>query len=168
MLFVNKGSEVENELFLMSLMGQAQHAIRIVEEVPQKLTKQQGLLLLGNYEWIKSLIKLPTQHIYVLASAIEQDQTLPRGVKFCDTPALYSSVWSDVIYAYQQNPVAMSYQRLLAFGGDAWQISQQYLQAPNLSSLEFQGRTGLIQISGHQIQRLPHCYENTKKGLKVL
>ena len=144
------------------------HAIRIVEEVPQKLTKQQGLLLLGQHEWIKSLIKLPTQHIYVLANAIEQDQTMPQGVKFCDAPALYSSVWPDLIHAYQQNPVAMSYQRLLAFGGDAWQISQQYLQAPHLSSLEFQGRTGLIQMSDHQIHRMPHCYENTHKGLKVL
>ena len=163
-----QGSEAESELFLMSLMGQTQHAIRIVEEVPQKLTKQQGLLLLGQHEWINSLIKLPTQHIYVLANAIEQDQTIPQGVKFCDAPALYSSVWPDLIHAYQQNPVAMSYQRLLALGGDAWQISQQYLQAPHLSSLEFQGRTGLIQMSDHQIHRVPHCYENTQQGLKVL
>jgi outer membrane PBP1 activator LpoA protein len=72
--------------------------------------------LLGQHEWIKRLIKLPTQHIYVLANAIEQDQTIPQGVKFCDAPALYSSVWPDLIHAYQQNPVAMSYQRLLAFG----------------------------------------------------
>ena len=93
---------------------------------------------------------------------------MPRGVRFCDAPALYSRVWPDLIHAYQQNPVAISYQRLLALGGDAWQISQQYLQAPHLSSLEFQGRTGLIQMSGHQIHRVPHCYENTQKGLKVL
>ncbi|OTG69199.1 hypothetical protein B9T25_00970 [Acinetobacter sp. ANC 4470] len=47
-------------------------------------------------------------------------------------------------------------------------IKQFYLQASYLKHIEFQGRTGLIQISGHQIYCMPHCYENTEKGLKVL
>jgi len=92
----------------------------------------------------------------------------PKGARFCDAPALYDLGWSDVIKAYQHNPVSMPYQRLLAFGGDTWHIAQQYLDEPNLKSIEFEGRTGLIKISNNHIQRIPHCYENTRKGIKTL
>ncbi|WP_407307627.1 hypothetical protein [Acinetobacter sp.] len=62
----------------------------------------------------------------------------------------------------------MPYQRLLAFDGDAWHIAQQYLDVPNLKSVEFQGRIGLIQISNNHIQGIPHCFESTQKGIKSL
>ncbi len=103
-----------------------------------------------------------------MANAIEADQPVPMGVKFCDAPALYDAKWSDVMRAYEQNPVAMPYQRLMAFGGDAWHIAKQYLQEPKLKSIEFQGRTGLIKISDNQIHRIPHCYQRTKKGIEPI
>jgi outer membrane PBP1 activator LpoA protein len=167
-VFRQAGTEVDSELFLMSLVSQIDYPLTLVEEIPEKLNKQSSLLLLGNNEWLNSLAKLPSKNVYVLANAIEQHQPIPQGARFCDAPALYDLGWSDVIKAYQHNPVSMPYQRLLAFGGDTWHIAQQYLAEPNLKSIEFEGRTGLIKISNNHIQRIPHCYENTRKGIKSL
>ncbi|MFD1437670.1 penicillin-binding protein activator [Acinetobacter terrae] len=167
-VFRQPGTEVDSELFLMSLVSQIDYPLILVEEIPEKLNKQSSLLLLGNNEWLNSLAKLPSKNVYVLANAIEQHQPIPKGARFCDAPALYDPGWSDVIKAYQHNPVSMPYQRLLAFGGDTWHIAQQYLDEPNLKSIEFEGRTGLIKISNNHIQRIPHCYENTRKGIKSL
>ena len=167
-IFRQAGTEVDSELFLMSLVSQIDYPLTIVEEIPEKLNKQSSLLLLGSNEWLNSLAKLPNKNVYVLANAIEQHQPIPKGARFCDAPALYDLGWSDVIKAYQHNPVSMPYQRLLAFGGDTWHIAQQYLDEPNLKSIEFEGRTGLIKISNNHIQCIPHCYENTRKGIKTL
>ncbi|NNH37133.1 penicillin-binding protein activator [Acinetobacter terrae] len=167
-VFRQAGTEVDSELFLMSLVSQMDYPLTLVEEIPEKLNKQSSLLLLGNNEWLNSLAKLPNKNVYILANAIEQQQPIPKGARFCDAPALYDLGWSDVIKAYQHNPVSMPYQRLLAFGGDTWHIAQQYLDEPNLKSIEFEGRTGLIKISNNHIQRIPHCYENTRKGIKTL
>lgn len=163
-----KDSETDNELFLISLLTETNYPLNLIEEIPKKLNKHTGLLLLGNNAWLNKLPKLPHKNIYILPNAIEQDQVLPVGVKFCDAPALYESEWPDVIQAAQANAASMAYQRLIAFGGDAWHIASQYLAEPNLKSMQFQGRTGLIQVNNNQIQRIPHCYENTKKGIKGL
>lgn len=163
-----KDSETDNELFLISLLTETNYPLNLIEEIPKKLNKHTGLLLLGNNAWLNKLPKLPHKNIYILPNAIEQDQVLPVGVKFCDAPALYESEWPDVIQAAQANAASMAYQRLIAFGGDAWHIASQYLAEPNLKSMQFQGRTGLIQVNNNQIQRIPHCYKNTKKGIKGL
>lgn len=163
-----KDSETDNELFLISLLTETNYPLNLIEEIPKKLNKHTGLLLLGNNAWLNKLPKLPHKNIYILPNAIEQDQVLPVGVKFCDAPALYESEWPDVIQAAQANAASMAYQRLIAFGGDAWHIVSQYLAEPNLKSMQFQGRTGLIQVNNNQIQRIPHCYEHTKKGIKGL
>ena len=167
-VFRQLGTEVDSELFLMSLVSQMDYPLTVVEEIPKKLNKQSSLLLLGNNEWLNSLAKLPDKNVYVLANAIEQHQAIPKGARFCDAPALYDPGWSEVIKAYQHNPVPMPYQRLLAFGNDTWHIAQQYLDEPNLKSIEFEGCTGLIKISNNHIQRIPQCYENTRKGIKTL
>ena len=167
-VFRQPGTEVDSELFLMSLVSQMDYPLTVVEEIPKKLNKQSSLLLLGNNEWLNSLAKLPDKNVYVLANAIEQHQAIPKGARFCDAPALYDPGWSEVIKAYQHNPVPMPYQRLLAFGNDTWHIAQQYLDEPNLKSIEFEGCTGLIKISNNHIQRIPQCYENTRKGIKTL
>ncbi|MFH7767430.1 penicillin-binding protein activator [Acinetobacter sp. BSP-28] len=163
-----KDSDIDNELFLISLLTQTDYPLNLIEEAPKKLNKHTGLLLLGNNAWLNQLTKLPHKNIYILPNAIEQDQILPVGGKFCDAPALYGSEWPDVTQATQPNTVSMAYQRLIAFGGDAWHIASQYLAEPNLKSMQFQGRTGLVQISHNQIRRIPHCFENTKKGIRVL
>ena len=131
-IFRQPGTEQDSEIFLMSLLSQTDYSLTVINEIPKKWDKQRGLLLLGNNEWINSLAKLPKKNVYILSNAIEQHQQIPKGVKFCDVPALYSLAWPDVIKAYQQKPVSMPYQRLLAFGGDAWHIAQQYLDEPNL------------------------------------
>ena len=161
-------SEIDNELFLISLLTQTDYPLNLIEQAPKKLNKHTGLLLLGNNAWLNQLAKLPHKNLYILANAIEQDQLLPLGVKFCDAPALYEAEWPDVLQASQQNDVSMAYQRLIAFGGDAWDIASQYLADPHLKTMQFQGRTGLIQINNNQIHRIPHCYENTKNGIRAL
>lgn len=161
-----KDSETDNELFLISLLTETNYPLNLIEEIPKKLNKHTGLLLLGNNAWLNKLPKLPHKNIYILPNTIEQDQVLPVGVKFCDAPALYESEWPDVVQAAQANAASMAYQRLIAFGGDAWHIASQYLAEPNLKSMQFQGRTGLIQVNNNQIQRIPHCYKHTKKGIK--
>lgn len=162
------GTEVENELFLMSLMGQFKHPVTIIETLPKKLDKKTGVLLLGNNTWLNAQEKLPPERLYILANAVEQEQNLPQGIKFCDAPALYGMLWPDVVQAYQKNPVGMPYQRLLAFGGDAWQITQRSIEHSEVGDFEFQGRTGFIQISANQIKRMPRCYAHTQKGLRTL
>ena len=162
------GMQGANELFLKSLMAQAHYPVSVIDEMPQKFSAKSGVLLLGNNAWVNSHTNLPNENIYVLPNAIEELQSIPQGVKFCDTPALYLVSWADVVKAYQQSPVSMPYQRLLAFGGDAWHITQQYLNQPDVKDVEFQGQTGWIKINNNQIRRVPQCYQNTKKGLKVL
>lgn len=163
-----KDAEIDNELFLISLLTQTNYRLNLIEEAPKKLNKHTGLLLLGNNAWLNKLPQLPHKNIYILANAVEQGQTLPVGVKFCDAPALYGSEWPDVIQSVQANAIPIAYQRLIAFGGDAWHIASQYLAEPNLKSMQFQGRTGLVQVNNNQIQRIPHCFENTKKGIRAL
>lgn len=161
------GTETEHELFLMALVAQAGLPMQVLDAYPQKLKKHQAMLLLGGNTWLNEQ-KLPKKQIYTLSNAIEEGQPIPLGIKFCDTPALYRGQWADMYSAYNQHPVTMPYQRLLAFGGDAWSIAQLYLQNPAAQNLAFEGRTGSIQISGNQIQRSPKCYQNTRKGVAAL
>jgi outer membrane PBP1 activator LpoA protein len=161
------GAETEHELFLMSLVTQAGLQMQVVHAPPKKLKRHQALLL-GNNKWMNGQQKLPKKQIYTVSNAIEEDQPIPKGMKFCDTPALYRGQWAELYSAYQQHPVTMPYQRMLAFGGDAWSIAQLYLQNPKLKEAAFEGRTGLIQINGNHIQRTPHCYHNTGKGVTAI
>lgn len=162
------GNEAEYEALFMSLMGLSDIPTRTVTEVPKKLNEHTGLLLLGHYKWINALQKLPTARLYGQPMAIEQGQPIPLGMKFCDLPALYEGKWLDVTKAYQRQPTTMPYQRLLAFGGDAWQISEHYLTTPKVRSMRFDGRTGFIDISGNRVERLPSCYEKLKQGIRPL
>jgi len=162
------GSEAEHELMLMSLLSVADLKVEMIEQHPKFLSFRQGLLLMGNAEWLAAMQHLPQKRLYTVATAIDQHVRLPTGIKFCDVPALYTHAWPDVLNAYQQMPVQMSYQRLMAFGGDAWQISQLYLSQPQTEQQEFQGRTGRIQLSAANVQRTPACFQYTAKGVKLI
>ena len=160
------GTEAENELFLMALMSKTELPIHVLEQQPTKLKKGQALLFLGNNEWLLSLKSLPKKNIYTLSNALEQHKPLPLGIQFCDAPALFEADWEDMKHAYAQQPVGLPYQRLLAFGGDAWQITTLYLKTPKMKTANFEGRTGQLSLNGNQIQRTPHCYAYQAKGLK--
>lgn len=162
------GTEAEHELFLIALLALSGLPMQVIEAPPKQIKKHQALLLLGSNGWMNAQDKLPKKQIYTLSNAIEDDQPIPLGMKFCDTPALYRGQWADVQMAYDRHPVRMPYQRLLAFGGDAWSIAQLYLQDPKLREAAFEGRTGTIQIQGSYIQRTPRCYQNTRKGVIAL
>ncbi|TSH78380.1 hypothetical protein E2K73_00195 [Acinetobacter sp. RF15A] len=162
------GHETEHELVLMSLLSQSNLQLHLVEKPPFFLKHKQGILLLGNADWLATLRGLGHKRIYTVAHAINEQHSPPRGIKFCDVPVLYFGHWPDVHQAYHQNPVDMTYQRLIAFGGDAWQIAQYYLANKKLKQIEFYGRTGLIQLSEQGVQRTPSCFQQTAHGLKVL
>lgn len=162
------GSEAEHELLLMSLLSQSDLNFKIVNKAPIFLMPRQGLLFLGNAEGLAAIPELSRKRMYTVANAISAQHRLPQGIKFCDVPVLYLADWPDVVQAYAQEPVNLSYQRLIAFGGDAWQITQQYLSQPRLQNVEFQGRTGRIQITEHGIQRSPQCFQYSGTGVKLL
>ncbi|ENX34969.1 hypothetical protein F889_01610 [Acinetobacter colistiniresistens] len=161
------GTESATELFMMALMSEFGSDIHVVNERPKKLARREGLLLLGDQQWLEQLGTLPEKNIYATALSIEQDKAIPMGLSFCDTPALYNGQWADLIAAYKQQPENMAFQRLLAFGGDAWSISQQFLNSSD-RHFSFEGRTGAIDVKDGKVYRQPYCYQQQKKGIQVL
>lgn len=161
------GTESATELFMMALMSEFGPDIHVISDIPKKLARKEGLLLLGDYQWVAQLGSLPEKNIYATALSIEQDKPIPAGLSFCDTPALYNGQWADVIKAYKEQPENMAFQRLLAFGGDVWTISQQFLTSPE-RKFNFEGRTGAISVRDGKIDRQPYCYQQQKNGLQVL
>jgi outer membrane PBP1 activator LpoA protein len=134
-----------------------------VSSLPKALDKRQGLLLLGDAKWLSSHPELPKERIYTIPLAIEENPSLPVGIQFCDTPALYQANWPDILKAYEKKPVSMPYQRLLAFGADAWQITETLLN--EAKSAQFAGRTGKIRIVDNVIERQPGCMRVEPDGL---
>lgn len=158
----------DSQSFLLSLIERFEGQVQMVDEVPKKLDKKSGLLLLGKNSWLNAIESLPNKKIYAQAIAIEDSQPLPIGLKFCDVPAIYQQRWPDVMDAYQQLPSSMPYQRLMAFGGDVWSMSQAMLTEPNMKDYRFSGRTGEIHMLNGQIQRVPACFSYGKKGIKAI
>lgn len=74
-----------------------------------------------------SFPKLQKKKIYTQAIAVDEKKALPKGMKFCDVPALYIAEWDDVVKAYKDKPTSLPYQRLYAFGGDAWRFMTNLL-----------------------------------------
>ncbi|OTG66661.1 penicillin-binding protein activator [Acinetobacter silvestris] len=162
------GTETDSLSFLNALHKKYAANIEFIDVIPKKMEIHQGLLFLGSNQWLNSVKALPKQHIYTAAMAVEDSQPLPLGIKFCDVPAVYNAKWDDVIQAYKHNPTTLPYQRLIAFGGDAWHIAEQFMVNPKVKNLSFSGRTGQIKILSHRVERTPQCFENTKKGLDFL
>ncbi|WP_111859887.1 penicillin-binding protein activator [Acinetobacter sp. CFCC 10889] len=166
-IFQQAETAQENKAFFNAVSEQFKGQIELVNNVPAKMVKSEGLLLLGNYAWIRQIKKLPVRNLYMQALAVEDSQPLPKGIKFCDVPSLYIADWKDVLIAYQQNPTPMAYQRLYAFGGDAWQITQSYLEKSKQTTIDFNGRTGKIHIENNRVDRQPICFVSNGKGLAV-
>ena len=126
------------------------------KQVPAQLLPHQALLLLGRPQWISQLKGVPKQRVYTTALAVDPSVVLPNQIQFCDVTALYQPLWSELVKEQQQKPVPVGYQRLVAFGADAWQLAMLMLaKAP---SAEFMGRTGQLRLVGSQIERLPSCW----------
>jgi outer membrane PBP1 activator LpoA protein len=167
MVFRESGVESATELLLMSLASEFGSGLHFVNELPKKISNKEGLLLLGSHQWLEQLGSLPEKNIYATPISIEQGKTILLGLSFCDTPALYNGQWNDVIKAYKEQPENMAFQRLLAFGGDAWTISQQFLNSPQ-PEFSFEGRTGAIYVNHGKIDRQPYCYQQQKHGIQLL
>ena len=167
-VYRDENSKNETEQFLLAYMGQSPTKVQIVDKLPRKLKKNEGVLFLGKYEWLMAIDKLPKKRIYIQPISIEENKPLPIGVKFCDLPALYEKPWKEKLQTYQMEPTSYAYKRLIAFGADAWQITEHSLDFSQSNRMIFNGMTGNILIENNQIQRAPHCYEQTRWALKVL
>ncbi|MBK0064824.1 MULTISPECIES: penicillin-binding protein activator [unclassified Acinetobacter] len=162
------GREQESELYLMSIMTQLGESVQMVHDAPKKLKKGQGLLLLGDDAWVNQLSNLPKNNVYAQPTTIEENQPIPEGLKFCDVPALYEHKWNDVAHAYLQQPVSMPYQRLIAFGADAWMLAELYLKTPKIQNFTLEGRTGDLDVNSQRVTRIPHCYQKQKNTILQL
>ena len=172
-----QGTEQDTLSFINALYKKFEGHVAIVEQVPNVKSKE-GLLLLGSNAWINLLNGIPNKRVYAQAISIEENHAIPVGLKFCDVPGIYQSTWKDLIDLSKTQPTSMAYQRLYAFGGDAWQIAEQMLLNPKLKNMQFNGRTGVLKLNGQQpqnainlnnrVERMPQCFENTAKGLKAL
>ena len=133
--------------------------------VPQD---KQGILIVGDTDWLKQFSELDAPYIYTVPNAIEASQPQALAVKFCDTPALYENLWLDVLKETEKQMLNSAFKRLLAFGGDAWQISESYLMHGKDETVQFQGRTGQLSLTTNSIHRVPHCYEKQQQKFKLI
>lgn len=161
------GTQNDSLNFVNALYKKFQGNVSIVDAIP-RLKNKQGLLLLGGNAWLNKLKNKPSHSMYAQAISIEDSQPIPNGLKFCDVPAVYLGQWNDVVNVYQNNPTTMPYQRLYAFGGDAWHIAEQFVLNPKVKNVSFSGRTGKINISSNRVERMPQCFEKKRSGLSIL
>lgn len=162
-----KGTEAESLTFINALFKQFPDEVTLVDDIP-KMNPKDGLLLLGANAWIQSFKKLPEKKVYVQAISIEQNKRLPKGIRFCDVNALYQSNWQDVEHLLKSHPTTPAFQRLYAFGADAWQIAEQFVMRPEVRNLKFSGRTGHLVISENEITRTPQCYEQKRRKVEAI
>ena len=160
------GQQREYALLIEHLSSMLDLPIDIQEQAPKSLDEKQGVLILGNSAWLNRFSDLKTPYFYTVPNAVEIGKPLPLHIKFCDTPALYEKVWLDILQITEQQKLSAPFQRLLAFGGDAWQITETYLKNGNKETVQFQGRTGQLTLTQQDIQRLPHCYIHQADGIR--
>ena len=152
------GNSRFEEVFLETWRGKLSE----VKQAPRTLKRDQGVLLLGSGVWLEMLNDLPTERIYSTAFAFNQVQPVKIGLQFCDIPALYRPEWPELVRQAESKPVSIAYQRLVAFGADAWQLAVLRLnQAPSANVF---GRTGALTLRQNQIERQPDCRMATSSG----
>lgn len=162
-----KGTEADSLTFVNALYKKFKGEVALIDDVPSTRSKE-GILLLGNNTWLNQLQKLPSKNIYAQAISIEYAQPIPLGLKFCDVPALYQAKWQNLIRTQQQNLDQVAFQRLYAFGADAWYVAEQFVLNPQVKTMNFNGRTGQIRIYDNILERTPQCFEHARKGLVAL
>jgi len=161
-LLLKEGDQQGNSRFEQVLTTQWQGKLTPISQAPSSLKRSQGLLLLGSGAWLEMLNDLPSERLYSTAFAFNQVQPVKLGLQYCDIPALYRHEWPELIREAERKPVGIAYQRLVAFGADAWQLALLRLQqAP---SAQVFGRTGELSLRKHQIERRPDCRKATSTG----
>ena len=170
------GTEQDTLSFINALYKKFEGHVDLVDQIP-RLKSKEGLLLLGNNAWLNMINGLPTKNIYAQAISVEENHAIPVGLKFCDVPGIYQNTWQDLIQLTRSNPMSMAFQRLYAFGGDAWQIAEYMISTPQQKSMKLSGRTGELSFDAQKmnlkntpqrIQRRPSCFINTAQGLSLI
>ncbi|PTQ89882.1 penicillin-binding protein activator [Agitococcus lubricus] len=101
--------------------------------------------------------------IYSSSQAYDAEKSLLErqdlnGLFFCGTPwVIQPERWpSNQSLRDEFSPENSSYDRLAAFGADAWVVSQLLSSAPKSA---LQGRTGILVLKDGQVARTPLCAE---------
>ena len=116
--------------------------------------------------YIMPLLNFYQRHplpVYSASQSYDAEKTLLErqdlnGLRFCGLPwVIQPERWpANQALRDNFNPESSSYDRLAAFGADAWMISQ-HLERPVKHPLN--GRTGTLVLSAGQVQRTPVCAE---------
>lgn len=119
---------------------------------------QQVLALLNFYKRNPVPIYSASQAYNAEKSQLERQDL--NGLRFCGLPWVITPEKWVIQQKVRQaiTPDSSSYDRLLAFGADAWSISQQLNQTQPLT---IDGRTGLLTIHAGQVKRTPLCAKVT-------
>lgn len=101
--------------------------------------------------------------VYSSSQSYDAEKTLLErqdlnGLRFCGLPWVIQPEQWPASQSVRDNfsPESSSYDRLVAFGADAWMISQQ-LESP--AKRQLNGRTGTLVLTQGQVQRTPLCAE---------
>jgi uncharacterized protein len=160
-----EGSEKESMSFVNELFKSFNGQVSIVDQLP-KLKSKDGVLLLGKMDWIKALKNKPHKRLYVQAMTVNETKTIPMGTKFCDVPMLFNEKLN--IHKANISDAEYAFQRLNAFGQDAWKIAEQMLKVSNPENISIDGMTGHLSVKKNRIERRPACFEKTWFRLKQI
>lgn len=161
-LLLKEQGQQANNRFEEVFVSQWRGKLLPVTQAPSRLARGQGLLLLGSGAWLEMLNDLPNERVYSTAFAFNQVQPIKQGLQYCDIPALYRPEWPELVRQAEAKPVSVAYQRLVAFGADAWQLAMLRLQQAPSANLS--GRTGELSLRQNQIERKPDCRKATATG----
>lgn len=119
---------------------------------------QQVIALLNFYQRNPVPIYSASQAYDAEKSQLERQDL--NGLRFCGLPWVITPEKWVINQKVRQvvTPDSSSYDRLLAFGADAWSISQQLKQTQPFT---LEGRTGLLTINAGQVKRTPLCAKVT-------
>lgn len=159
------GTENSSLSFANAIFKRFKGTVVLEKRMPH-LQRQEGGLLLGTPDWVESLNK-PNKHVYVTATAIENLGQVSKGLKFCDVAVLMQPELLPPKHI-DDEPMALAFQRLYAFGVDAWLIAEQLLQQSSSPRFEIKGYSGLLTMQQHRIGRKPNCYSQSYGKLKPL
>ena len=62
------GTEAATELFMQALSVEFGSEIQVIDTLPKKISRKEGLLLLGHHQWIQQLGELPEKKVYACIS----------------------------------------------------------------------------------------------------
>lgn len=143
-------------LSIKKLLAEPQHSKTQAFYLASPQLALYTLPLLNFYQRSPLPVFSPSQSYDAEKSLLERQDL--NGLRFCGLPWIIQPEQWPANQTLRDNftPASSSFDRLAAFGADAWMISQQ-LTAPKKRSMA--GRTGTLALIDGQVLRTPVCAE---------